>query len=861
MKRIVHVIPHTHWDREWYFNLIDSNIILDQNLTALITYLNESKQNGPFLFDGQTSVIHDYLMIRPEQKQNLMQLIQEGRLLVGPWVTQCDTRLISQESVIRNLKIGIKEANQFGKCFQVGYVPDAFGQNSYLPSIFKQFQLRYAVIQRGIANNQLTSQDLNMNWESPDGQRIMTHYLYFGYGPGKFLSSNKTYVENHLTPILEQLSLLNQHTKHLALPAGGDQVLYREHLPKVIEQLNQQASSYHFVMSNYEDMLHQIECALEKPLTTIKGELMHCQKSRIHRTIASTRYDIKQLNSMVEHRILYQLEPLMVYAHSKGIHAFNETIMTQMWRKLFDVHAHDSISGCNSDRTNQMIINRLMDVLDQVDGMINVLMRYLTQSLEDGQILIFNPLLRSINQPIEVEVDTNLSAFELFDQEGNQISFTMLDNQIIDGGTKVMATAKGEVLDSLPPYHHVKLLLHDVNLDAFSHKIIHLTKHDAYILPKQVTVVENIAYQVFVEDHQLYLFDKKSQRKQLFLSIVDDADQGDTYDFAYVEGDKRIKAEIDMNSIKMTSTQSSQQMVFDYVMTLPEDLQQRKQSLNNVLHRIKTIVTLQLDGAIWITHHMTNHVKEHRVRTLLHIKGNVWAKQAFGMIQRDHEPVDWKKEGYVEQPLPVDVMDQMIHITGDEDMYVLSQQMKEYEVVDDGVELTLFRSVPFLGKDNLTTRPGRASGINNTVVETPDALLLKPMTFTYAVTPNADWQADYHHLYQTVLSYQKQQYNLLNQRLDRFELPCMTNIHMPLGIACHPSLYQSSFSIQGNDYVLRLANLTQEALPIDLTLDHDFEAIPVLLDETTIQPVVLKLEPNQYATWLIKRRTHEKTSN
>lgn len=91
MKRTVHVIPHTHWDREWYFTLTDSNIILDQNLTALISYLTEKQNCGAFLFDGQTSVIHDYLKIRPEQESKLKGLIEQEKLLIGPWVTQCDT--------------------------------------------------------------------------------------------------------------------------------------------------------------------------------------------------------------------------------------------------------------------------------------------------------------------------------------------------------------------------------------------------------------------------------------------------------------------------------------------------------------------------------------------------------------------------------------------------------------------------------------------------------------------------------------------------------------------------------------------------------------------------------------------------
>jgi len=49
---------------------------------------------------------------------------------------------------------------------------------------------------------------------------------------------------------------------------------------------------------------------------------------------------------------------------------------------------------------------------------------------------------------------------------------------------------------------------------------------------------------------------------------------------------------------------------------------------------------------------------------------------------------------------------------------------------ENRLALTLFRSVGLLGRDDLLWRPGRASGINNKVVETPDAQLLKPMVLT-----------------------------------------------------------------------------------------------------------------------------------
>ncbi|HYT25966.1 MAG TPA: hypothetical protein VEP73_05730, partial [Actinomycetota bacterium] len=63
--RTVHLVPHTHWDREWYepfqrfrMRLVD---LLDRVLDRA-----EADPGFAFTLDGQTATIEDYLEIRPE---------------------------------------------------------------------------------------------------------------------------------------------------------------------------------------------------------------------------------------------------------------------------------------------------------------------------------------------------------------------------------------------------------------------------------------------------------------------------------------------------------------------------------------------------------------------------------------------------------------------------------------------------------------------------------------------------------------------------------------------------------------------------------------------------------------------------
>ena len=226
MVKRVYIVPHTHWDREWYFSLEDSNIMLEQDMTRLIDVLENNPDFPSFVYDGQMSIIDEYLKICPQNKDRLAKLIENKRIFIGPWYTQTDTLLVQTESIIRNLLLGSKGAKEMGHSMNIGYLPDIFGQNAYLPSLFKDFNIDYSILQRGLYNEQLKD-GLNFTWKSPDGRDIPSNNIYFGYGPGKFLSSDPNYVEKSLLPILEKLASFNEEEEAILLPAGGDQVLVR----------------------------------------------------------------------------------------------------------------------------------------------------------------------------------------------------------------------------------------------------------------------------------------------------------------------------------------------------------------------------------------------------------------------------------------------------------------------------------------------------------------------------------------------------------------------------------------------------------------------------------------------------------
>src|SRR5213594_413046 len=99
---IFHLIPHTHWDREWYL----PRAALQARLVAVTGDLIERLQAQPayrsFLLDGQTVLVEDYLRACPDREGDVRTLVKTGRLQVGPWYVLPDEQIPSGEWLVRN---------------------------------------------------------------------------------------------------------------------------------------------------------------------------------------------------------------------------------------------------------------------------------------------------------------------------------------------------------------------------------------------------------------------------------------------------------------------------------------------------------------------------------------------------------------------------------------------------------------------------------------------------------------------------------------------------------------------------------------------------------------------------------------
>ncbi len=186
--RTLHVVSHTHWDREWYRTFQQFRLKLVHLVDGLLDLLEKDKSYKFFMLDGQTIILDDYLLMRPDRKSSLRAHIREGRILVGPWHILPDMFLVSPEAHIRNLLEGDRTARQFGPKMMIGYMPDSFGHFGQMPQLMRGFGIDVISLWRGPDD-----QPAEFWWDAPDGSRVLMAYERDSYSNGASLQPSIPY--------------------------------------------------------------------------------------------------------------------------------------------------------------------------------------------------------------------------------------------------------------------------------------------------------------------------------------------------------------------------------------------------------------------------------------------------------------------------------------------------------------------------------------------------------------------------------------------------------------------------------------------------------------------------------------------
>jgi len=450
----LHLISHTHWDREWYLTFQQFRLRLVHLMDHLLELLKNDPDFQHFMLDGQTIVLDDYLQVRPEREAEIRSLVQQGRILIGPWHILPDEFLVGPESHLRNLLQGERTAQRFGPKMQIGYIPDPFGHIGQMPQILRGFGIETACVQRG-----LDEQPCEFWWDAPDGSRVLMAYLRNGYGNAANLPTANP--EGFLADVLRERDSLQAHSsaQHLLLMHGTDHMLPPVDTTTAIRQANAHAQDFtilHSTLLAYIEAIRPTITADPSAIPSTTGELRSSKRFHLLPGVFSARMWIKQRNHTCEQLLTGWAEPFSTWAEwvSRDIDRQQHTpslnklfrlrqpsaALHQAWLLLMQCHPHDSICGCSVDQVHEEMRSRF----DQVEQIGEEIIRQSLSFLADmadtqtthlpslpaeaiKAIVVFNPTatIRSDMVTVETEIPADLLDIEIVDEAGRSVPVQM----------------------------------------------------------------------------------------------------------------------------------------------------------------------------------------------------------------------------------------------------------------------------------------------------------------------------------------------------------------------------------------------------------------------------------------------------
>ncbi|MBP2097510.1 glycoside hydrolase family 38 C-terminal domain-containing protein [Enterococcus rivorum] len=732
MKKKVHVIHHTHWDFEWYFTTNESFIQLAYHMDEVMNAL-ETNQIDFYLLDGQMSILDEYLQCFPEQKERIKDLVVEGRLKIGPWYTQTDELIVSGESIVRNLNLGMDLANNLGGYMNIGYLPDSFGQSKDMPKIYNGLGINHAVFWRGVPNDVTT--DREFDWFSEDGSKVTVSNIKNGYFVGVGLITDDNY--QSLMNIIEN-GATNQQ---LVLPVGGDQRYVDFNLRERIDRYNENLPEYELVESSYEQFFKEIQ---NYPLVEVQGEFISSSVSKIHRSIYSSRYDHKYLHDQVERRMIYQVEPLMTLAEKWGI-PYKQGALDRIWKLLNKSQAHDSAGGCNSDATNKIILDRLIEADQLSASIIDYLTRKIAESRVDAQqnkLTLFNTLPWGTKKIVTVAISSEHHEVSI-QKEGVSLPIEVLQTvKEYNGSIKRNVTEMDQ-----SQFYYIHTIMFEAEIPALGFTSYQICNKETIVPTNKKTEpnIENSHYQIFLVNGQLCLKEKQSgQLHKNFLKIEDSGDEGDTYDYSPPYEDDQYNLYFDEAEIAVQANRLQSRMKLSGQWLIAKNLDERQRKIRTQLVPYTFTIVLQKESEQIQCHlEIQNTAYNHRMRAVIQVPYEnqfSYTDTPFGTIKRvveDPHINDWKALNWREEPTTIFPMLHYVNTHNHEKSVTLfTKGIKEYQLIGEKynqMALTLFRSVGYLGRPDLLRRPGVASGNEFKLIPTPDSQLLQTLTFEFAI--------------------------------------------------------------------------------------------------------------------------------
>jgi alpha-mannosidase len=728
------VVPHTHWDREWYLPFEHFRLHLVRTVDEVVDTLEDDPAFRCFTLDGQAVLLEDYLELRPEREERLRALIEAGRIAIGPWYTLPDEYLVGQESLVRNLLLGRQVCEGFGRPMAIGYLPDCFGHVAQLPQILRGFDLPSFVFWRGLGDEaaQLGSA---FRWRGPDGSEVLAVRQLGGYGNADRLGNGDPAaaaerIEQLFGRFGERYELVG--LADFLLCNGTDHRPIQAGLPRLLADCTRRLPGTSYRIATIEEYVEAVRRRARK-LEIVEGELCGGGDIAVLRGVNSARMWLKQANEEVE-RELFAAEVLASLALLRGT-AYPAAELRRAWRELLRNHPHDSICGCSIDEVHRDMAQRF----DTARALAGLVQRKSLAALAGyglpwshaeparEAVSLVNVLSWPRRRAVELELPPQLA------RARRLVAYTDNDDQLavqVDGRG---AGRRALVALDVPGLGSRRITLRRGRAESAS----------ASARAASDRAVENDFYRVeTAANGTLVIADRSSgARLRGFHLLEDRGDRGDEYNFCALEGERLWTSRRERASVRVVRrgpVVAELEVVLRPRLPAQLGAERRTRVGRTVACPVTTRVRLVAGvDRIEFSTTVDNRAKDHRLRVLIPApgaSGGVRVEGHFAVLDRPPQPVwngRWSE--------PPQTTHHTLGLVAAGDLALFTRGLPEYEALpreDGGLDLalTLLRCVGWLSRGDLSNRFHHAGP----ALETPGAQCIGTHTLEYAISLRED---------------------------------------------------------------------------------------------------------------------------
>jgi mannosylglycerate hydrolase len=760
-ERVGVVVPHVHWDREWYAPFETMRFRLVQFFDELIDTMEAEPDLSVFLLDGQAVILEDYLEIRRDQRDRLIALVRAGRLRPGPAYVQPDEFHASGEALVRNFLIGCQVSREFGWVMREGYLPDTFGHVHQLPQILRGFGISTFYAMRGFGHD-LDETGSQFWWQAPDGSRVLVEWLHESYSNSAVLTGDAATMQLHhgalvrydsLPELLERLGS-RAPTGVLLLLNGGDHLRVQRGVAEMVRELDRGVEP-ELRLGGLEEF-HELVAQRPQPERVETGELRHGARHDVFDGIGSTRTPMKQQNERTEAAlgVAERLDALATVLAGRSAH----DSLHHAWRELVKNYAHDSICGCSVDEVHAEMTTRFTKV-SQIAEVVSedALARIARATVSDGPgvpIVVVNPSGFARTGQVAAEVVPDLGAplgvrrfgwtqgtgvdwsrYRLLDPQGRPVRFAVRPAEQV---TVVDALdRRKEVLRD-----RITFVAADVPaLGAAGYRLVPTSgdaPDPAPPAPREPGVLDNGVLRVEAGADATVSVTRLDGGDTFtgLLELLDDADAGDSYGFGPVPGDDALSSRFADWSAPEPAGEHG--LLLRGTWSVPAGLAPGRRARREDTAALAVSVLLTLapgSDTLDVALTLDNVALDHRVRLRVPTAtggGVSLAESAFGVVRRGGVP---DGTGWREAPSGVFALRRFAATEDDRrGLQILTEGLHEYACDAAGtVDVTVLRSVGWLATTDHPLRPHKIGP----ELPTPQAQCPGAHTFRIGLRPYA----------------------------------------------------------------------------------------------------------------------------